>query len=89
MDSNSAPSLFNSTIIYSNANGLQNPPIWSSASSAPSKNCASGASRRSISNVMCLHVRGRQIIQEEQVLMIKVKSGWKRGTKVTFEGMGN
>ncbi|KAI3745899.1 hypothetical protein L6452_08310 [Arctium lappa] len=34
----------------------------------------------------------RQIIQEDEVLTIKVKPGWKngkKGTKVTFEGMGN
>ncbi|KVH99625.1 Chaperone DnaJ, C-terminal, partial [Cynara cardunculus var. scolymus] len=31
----------------------------------------------------------RQIIQEDEVLTIKVKPGWKKGTKITFEGMGN
>ncbi|XP_057975216.1 protein psi1-like [Malania oleifera] len=30
-----------------------------------------------------------EIIQEEEVLTIKVKPGWKSGTKITFEGMGN
>ncbi|XP_030455039.1 uncharacterized protein LOC115676295 [Syzygium oleosum] len=30
-----------------------------------------------------------QIIQEEELLTIKVKSGWKKGTKITFQGMGN
>ncbi|WCJ44373.1 HSP40/DnaJ peptide-binding protein [Euphorbia peplus] len=30
-----------------------------------------------------------QIIQEEELLTISVKPGWKKGTKVTFEGMGN
>jgi DnaJ family protein B protein 13 len=34
-------------------------------------------------------VSGRQIIQEEEILTIKVKPGWKKGTKITFEGMGN
>lgn len=32
---------------------------------------------------------GRQIIQEDEILSIKVNPGWKKGTKVTFEGMGN
>lgn len=32
---------------------------------------------------------GRQVIQEEEILTIKVKPGWKKGTKITFEGMGN
>ncbi|KAJ4837755.1 hypothetical protein Tsubulata_024407 [Turnera subulata] len=30
-----------------------------------------------------------QIIKEEEILTIKVKPGWKSGTKITFEGMGN
>ncbi|GMY06744.1 dnaJ homolog subfamily A member 2 [Fagus crenata] len=30
-----------------------------------------------------------QITQEEELLTIKVKPGWKKGTKITFEGMGN
>lgn len=32
---------------------------------------------------------GRQIVQEEEILIIDVKPGWKKGTKITFEGMGN
>lgn len=29
------------------------------------------------------------IIQEEEILKIQVKPGWKKGTKVTFEGKGD
>ncbi|KAJ4953398.1 hypothetical protein NE237_030230 [Protea cynaroides] len=29
------------------------------------------------------------IVQEEEILRIKVKPGWKKGTKITFEGMGD
>lgn len=29
------------------------------------------------------------IVKEEELLTIKVKPGWKKGTKITFEGMGN
>lgn len=32
---------------------------------------------------------GRIIIQEEEVLKIQVKPGWKKGTKVAFEGKGD
>lgn len=28
-------------------------------------------------------------MQEEEILMIKVKPGWKKGTKITFEGKGD
>jgi len=30
-----------------------------------------------------------QVIQEEEMLTIKVKPGWTKGTRITFEGMGN
>ncbi|XP_044480400.1 dnaJ homolog subfamily A member 1-like [Mangifera indica] len=33
--------------------------------------------------------RGWQANQEEEWVSIKVKPGWKEGTKITFEGMGN
>ncbi|KAF2319788.1 hypothetical protein GH714_018872 [Hevea brasiliensis] len=29
------------------------------------------------------------IEQEEEILMIKIKPGWKKGTKITFEGKGD
>ncbi|KAL6517726.1 hypothetical protein OROMI_033427 [Orobanche minor] len=29
------------------------------------------------------------IVQEEEILKIKVKPGWKKGTKITFEGKGD
>ncbi|CDO97560.1 unnamed protein product [Coffea canephora] len=29
------------------------------------------------------------IVQEEEILRIKVKPGWKKGTKITFEGKGD
>ncbi|KAL3814491.1 hypothetical protein ACJIZ3_015759 [Penstemon smallii] len=29
------------------------------------------------------------IVQEEEIVMIKVKPGWKKGTKITFEGKGD
>ncbi|CAN1240465.1 DnaJ homolog subfamily B member 13 [Linum grandiflorum] len=31
----------------------------------------------------------KQIVQEEEILSIEVKPGWRKGTKITFEGMGN
>lgn len=36
-----------------------------------------------------LLLAGRQIIKEDELLTIKVKPGWKKGTEITFEGMGN
>ncbi|CAN1268787.1 DnaJ homolog subfamily B member 13 [Linum perenne] len=31
----------------------------------------------------------QQIVKEEEILSIQVKPGWRKGTKITFEGMGN
>lgn len=31
----------------------------------------------------------RQIVEEDEVLTIKVQPGWRKGTKITFEGKGN
>jgi DnaJ family protein B protein 13 len=31
----------------------------------------------------------RVIIQEEEILKIEVKPGWRKGTKITFEGVGD
>ncbi|KAL6525067.1 hypothetical protein OROMI_030660 [Orobanche minor] len=33
--------------------------------------------------------RNGQIVQEDETFTIKVKPGWRKGTKITFEGMGN
>lgn len=38
---------------------------------------------------MCFWGFDRKTIQEEEILMIEVKPGWKKRTKITFEGMGN
>ncbi|KAK1276538.1 hypothetical protein QJS04_geneDACA001853 [Acorus gramineus] len=32
---------------------------------------------------------GSTIVKEQELLRIKVKPGWKKGTKITFEGMGD
>lgn len=31
----------------------------------------------------------RMIVQEEEILKIKINPGWKKGTKITFEGKGD
>lgn len=32
---------------------------------------------------------GRLMVEEQELLRIKVKPGWKKGTKITFEGIGD
>lgn len=38
---------------------------------------------------MALIIGNRMIVQEEEMLKIKIKPGWKKGTKITFEGKGD
>ncbi|XP_012850146.1 PREDICTED: dnaJ homolog subfamily B member 1-like [Erythranthe guttata] len=36
-----------------------------------------------------IFLNDRLIVEEEEILMIKIKPGWKKGTKITFEGKGD
>ncbi|KAI3672790.1 hypothetical protein L6452_38890 [Arctium lappa] len=77
-----------STIVYSNANGLRKPPDMVKRLECTLEELCFGC----IKNVRIKRdvlTNDGQIIQEDEVLTIKVKPGWKKGTKVTFEGMGN
>lgn len=38
--------------------------------------------------VACFCLSYRKIVEEEETLTIKVKPGWRKGTKITFEGLG-
>ncbi|KAJ0789513.1 putative chaperone DnaJ, HSP40/DnaJ peptide-binding protein [Helianthus annuus] len=78
----------NSTIIYSNANGLQKPPDMVKRLECTLEELCFGCIKRVNITRDILTSEG-QIIQEEEVLTIKVKPGWTKGTKITFEGMGN
>ncbi|XP_076951150.1 uncharacterized protein LOC143624340 [Bidens hawaiensis] len=94
MESNSfhtAPSFSkrsNSTIIYTNANGLRKPPDMVKRLECTLEELCFGCIKKVNIRRDVLTSEG-QIIQEEEVLTIKVKPGWKKGTKITFEGMGN
>nr|XP_043608557.1 dnaJ homolog subfamily B member 4-like [Erigeron canadensis] len=77
-----------STIIYSNANGLRKPPDVVKRLECTLEELCFGCIKNCNIKRDVLTNDG-QIIQEDQVLTIKVKPGWKKGTKVTFEGMGN
>ncbi|XP_071694568.1 uncharacterized protein [Rutidosis leptorrhynchoides] len=77
-----------STIIYSNANGLQKPPDMVKRLECTLEELCFGCIKKfNIKRDVLTH--DGQIIQEDEVLTINVKPGWKKGTKVTFEGMGN
>lgn len=36
-----------------------------------------------------MQLRCRQIVEEDEIMTIKVEPGWRRGTKIKFEGNGN
>ncbi|KAJ9564908.1 hypothetical protein OSB04_000874 [Centaurea solstitialis] len=77
-----------STIVFSNANGLRKPPDMVKRLECTLEELCFGC----IKNVKIKRdvlTNDGQIKQEDQVLTIKVKPGWKKGTKLTFEGMGN
>lgn len=42
----------------------------------------------SMNNSLC-SVLSRLIKQQEEMLRVNIKPGWKKGTKITFEGVGN
>ncbi|KAL8244345.1 hypothetical protein R6Q59_010603 [Mikania micrantha] len=94
MDSNSfhtEPSFSkrtSSTIIYSNANGLQKPPdVVKRLECTLDELCFGSVKKINIKRDVV--TSEGQIMQEDEVLTIEVKPGWKKGTKVTFEGMGD
>ncbi|KAG2666813.1 hypothetical protein I3760_15G082600 [Carya illinoinensis] len=79
---NSAP------IMFSNSSGMLKPPPVEWKLECTLEELCFGC-RRKVKITRDVLTKTGQIIQEEELLNIKVKPGWKQGTKITFEGMGN
>ncbi|KAK3041395.1 hypothetical protein RJ639_001593 [Escallonia herrerae] len=77
-----------STIMYSNSNGLIKPPATEKQLECTLEELCLGCIKK-IKIRRDVVTNNGQIVQEEEVLTIKVKPGWTKGTKITFEGMGN
>ncbi|CAK7346955.1 unnamed protein product [Dovyalis caffra] len=77
-----------STIMFSNSMGKMKPPAIERPLECTLEELCYGCMKK-IKITRDVITSTGQIIQEEEMLTIKVKPGWKKGTKITFEGMGN
>ncbi|KAL3513645.1 hypothetical protein ACH5RR_026362 [Cinchona calisaya] len=75
-------------IMYSNSNGIMKPPAMELTLECTLEELCFGCIKK-IKITRDSVTDDGQIIQEDEMLTIKVKPGWRKGTKITFEGMGN
>ncbi|KAI4366601.1 hypothetical protein MLD38_022461 [Melastoma candidum] len=75
-------------IMFSNSQGMMKPgPIEQDLECTLEELCFGCTKKIKVTRDVLTNAG--QIIQEEELLTIKVKPGWKAGTKITFQGMGN
>nr|KAJ0198837.1 hypothetical protein LSAT_V11C600335430 [Lactuca sativa] len=82
------PTRNNSTILYSDVNGLRKPPDTVKRLECTLEDLCFGCIKK-VYIKRDIVTNDGQVIQEDEVLTINVKPGWKKGTKITFEGKGN
>ncbi|KAL3840026.1 hypothetical protein ACJIZ3_024617 [Penstemon smallii] len=75
-------------IMYSNSHGIMKPPPMEQQLNCTLEELCFGCVKK-ITITRDTITEDGQIIEEDEVLTIKVKPGWTKGTKITFEGMGN
>ncbi|KAL5844016.1 hypothetical protein ACOSQ4_009974 [Xanthoceras sorbifolium] len=75
-------------IMFSNSMGMVKPPPIEKKLECTLEELCFGCTKK-IKITRDAITNSGEIIQEEELLTIKVKPGWKKGTKITFEGMGN
>ncbi|XP_075652061.1 uncharacterized protein LOC142622476 [Castanea sativa] len=75
-------------IIYSQSTGLKKPPPIEKKLECTLEELFEGCVKKIKINRDVITNTG-MIVQQEEVLKIQVKPGWKKGTKVTFEGKGD
>ncbi|XWS23716.1 hypothetical protein CRYUN_Cryun28dG0039000 [Craigia yunnanensis] len=75
-------------IMFSNSTGMVKPPPIERQLKCTLEELCYGCMKK-IKIARNVLTESGQIVQEEEILSIKVKPGWKKGTKITFEGMGN
>ncbi|KAE9608977.1 putative chaperone DnaJ [Lupinus albus] len=75
-------------IMYSNSSGmLKPPPIEKKIECTLEELCYGCQKKIKITRDVLTNTGG--VTQEEELLTINVQPGWKKGTKITFEGKGN
>ncbi|KAI3689430.1 hypothetical protein L2E82_47387 [Cichorium intybus] len=82
------PTRNNPPILYSNSNGLRKPPDMVKRLECTLEELCFGCIKKVNIKRDVVTDEG-QVVQEDQVLKINIKPGWRKGTKITFEGMGN
>ncbi|KAJ7959156.1 dnaJ-like subfamily B member 13-like [Quillaja saponaria] len=75
-------------IMFSNSSGLLKPPAVERRLECKLEELCYGCTKK-IKITRDVVTNTGQIVQQEEILTIKVKPGWKKGTKITFEGKGN
>ncbi|KAL3737333.1 hypothetical protein ACJRO7_026151 [Eucalyptus globulus] len=86
--SRSSSRMSSTPIMFSNSTGMLKPPAIERTLQCTLEELCYGCMKK-IKVTRDVLTNTGQIIQEEELLTIKVKSGWKKGTKITFQGMGN
>ncbi|KAK1361393.1 HSP40/DnaJ peptide-binding protein [Heracleum sosnowskyi] len=85
---NSLSRNISSKIMYSNSAGVIKPPAVEKKLVCTLEEVCFGCIKK-VKITRDVVTDDRDIVQEDNVLTIKVKPGWRNGTKITFEGMGN
>uniref|UniRef100_A0A2C9U162 Chaperone DnaJ C-terminal domain-containing protein n=1 Tax=Manihot esculenta TaxID=3983 RepID=A0A2C9U162_MANES len=75
-------------IMFSNSTGMVKPPAVHKNLECTLEELCYGCMKK-IKVTRDVLTNTGQIVQEEEILIIDVKPGWKKGTMITFEGMGN
>ncbi|KAL7246239.1 hypothetical protein ACSBR2_001377 [Camellia fascicularis] len=76
-------------IMYSNSTGLIKPPAIEKNLECTLEEFCFGSVKKIMITRDVITSNGQTVKEDEEMLTIKVKPGWKKGTKITFEGMGN
>ncbi|XP_050365637.1 uncharacterized protein LOC126784199 [Argentina anserina] len=76
------------TIMFSNSSGMLKPPAIEKQLECTMEELCFGCSKK-MKVIRVIVKETGQMAQEEELVTINVKPGWKKGTKITFEGLGN
>ncbi|XP_017245669.1 uncharacterized protein LOC108217346 [Daucus carota subsp. sativus] len=82
------PRTMSTKIMYSNSSGVIKPPVVEKKLACTLEEICFGCVKK-VKITRDVVTDNREIVQEDEVLTINVKPGWRNGTKITFEGKGN
>ncbi|XVE60303.1 hypothetical protein DITRI_Ditri05aG0118000 [Diplodiscus trichospermus] len=86
--SRSSSHLNGNPIMFSNSTGMVKPPPIERQLECTLEELCYGCMKK-VKITRDVLTDSGQIVQDEEILSIQVKPGWKKGTKITFEGKGN